>query len=74
MRYAGKVSDSLGAAGTLPNSVTVVNGPDLSRRKLDLWAYERGVKLDFIRTWKGLTENGLVKSFNGRLRDALLNT
>jgi len=74
MRYAGKVSDSLGAAGTLPNSVTVDNGPELSRRKLDPWGLR---ERDEARRYQNLerpTENGLVKSFNGRLRDALLNT
>jgi putative transposase len=30
------------------------------------------VKLDFIRPRK-LTENGLIESFNGRLRDECLN-
>jgi len=44
----------------------VDNGPEFSRWKLDLWAYERGVKLDFIRDLERPTENGLVKSVNGR--------
>ena len=70
---AGKVSDSLDAAGGLPESITVDNGPEFSGRVLDLWAYRRGVKLDFIRPGKP-TENGFVESFNGRLRDELLNT
>jgi putative transposase len=40
---------------------------------LDAWAYERRVHLDFIRPGKP-TENGYIESFNGRLRDELLNT
>lgn len=40
---------------------------------LDRWAYERGVTLDFSRPGKP-TDNGLVESFNGRLRDECLDT
>ena len=39
---------------------------------LDIWAYQRGVKLDFIRPGKPV-ENGYVESFNGKLRDECLN-
>ena len=39
---------------------------------LDEWCYFRGVKLDFIRPGKP-TENGMIESFNGRLRDECLN-
>ena len=40
---------------------------------LDAWAYARGIHLDFIRPGKP-TENGYIESFNGKLRDELLNT
>ena len=36
------------------------------------WAYENGVTLDFSRPGKP-TDNALVESFNGRLRDECLN-
>lgn len=36
------------------------------------WAWQRGVQLDFIRRGKPV-ENGLIESFNGRLRDECLN-
>jgi putative transposase len=39
---------------------------------MDVWAYQHGVKLDFIRPGRP-TENGYVESFNGRLRDECLN-
>ena len=39
---------------------------------LDEWCFWRGVELDFIRPGKP-TENGLIESFNGRLRDECLN-
>ena len=39
---------------------------------LNDWAYRRGVKLDYTRPGKP-TDNGLIESFNGRLRDEFLN-
>ncbi len=39
---------------------------------MDARAYRRGVRLDFIRPGKPV-ENGFIESFNGRLRDELLN-
>ena len=40
---------------------------------MDEWAYGHGIELDFIRPGKPV-ENGYIESFNGRLRDELLNT
>jgi len=39
---------------------------------LDLWAYFNGVKLDFSRPGKP-TDDAVIESFNGRLRDECLN-
>ena len=39
---------------------------------MDNWAYERGVELDFGRVGKP-TDNVMVESFNGRLRQDCLN-
>jgi putative transposase len=39
---------------------------------MDSWAYHRGVQLQFIRPGKPV-ENAFIESFNGRLRDELLN-
>jgi putative transposase len=36
------------------------------------WAYDRGVKLHFIRPGKP-TENAFIESFNSRLREECLN-
>lgn len=36
------------------------------------WAYRRGVKLDYTRRGKP-TDDGLIESFNGRLRDEFPN-
>ena len=39
---------------------------------LDAWAYEAGVRLNFIRPGKPV-ENAYIESFNGRFRDECLN-
>src|SRR3546814_6101284 len=41
-------------------------------RDLDLWAYQRGVILDFSRPGKP-TDNTFIEAFNGRLRAECLN-
>jgi len=56
----------------LPIAITVDHGTEFTSKTLDEWCYLRGVKLDFIRPGKP-TENGLIESFNGRLRDECLN-
>jgi putative transposase len=58
-------------AGT-PVSITVDHGTEFTSKVLEEWAYQRGVKLDFIHPGKP-TENGHIESFNGRLRDECLN-
>ena len=45
---------------------------EFTSKALEDWAYQRGVKLDFIHPGKP-TENGHIESFNGRLRDECLN-
>ena len=55
-----------------PESVTMDNGTEFQSRAMDAWAYERDVRLDFIRPGKPV-DNGLIESFNGRLRDECLN-
>ena len=42
------------------------------RLALDEWAYKRSVKLDYTRPGKP-TDNELIESLNGRLRDEFLN-
>jgi len=55
-----------------PKSITVDNGTEFCSRVVDAWAYRNRVKLDFIRPGRPV-ENGLIESFNGRLRDECLN-
>ena len=72
---AFQVTEALDALVRLrgrPKSLRVDNGPAFAGRMLDQWAYENGVTLDFSRPGKP-TDNALVESFNGRLRDECLN-
>jgi putative transposase len=55
-----------------PKIITVDNGSEFYSKEMDSWAYRRGVQLDFIRPGKPV-ENGYIESFNGKLRDELLN-
>ncbi|MFC3686021.1 integrase core domain-containing protein [Hydrogenophaga luteola] len=55
-----------------PKAITVDNGTEFTSKALDEWAYRRGIKLDYTRPGKP-TDNGLIESFNGRLRDEFLN-
>ena len=55
-----------------PQSIRVDNGPEFISRSLDLWAYFNSVKLDFSRPGKP-TDNAVIESFNGRLREECLN-
>jgi putative transposase len=56
----------------LPEVITIDNGPEFTGKKLDEWAYRRGVILNFIRPGKPV-ENAFAESFIGRLRDECLN-
>ena len=56
----------------IPKQINVDNGPEFISKELDLWAYSRGVKLDFSRSCKP-TDNAFIESFNGRFREECLN-
>ena len=55
-----------------PTEIVMDNGPELTSRRLDQWAYERGIALRFIEPGKSV-QNAVMESFNGRLRDECLN-
>jgi putative transposase len=67
------VLERIAEARGLPETITVDNGPEFVGKALDSWAYQKGVKLNFIRPGKPI-ENAYAESFNGRLRDECLNT
>ena len=69
----GRVLDVIARRrGSYPSRLVLDNGPECTSKALDLWAYERGVDLVFIRPGKPI-ENCFVESFNGRFRDECLN-
>jgi putative transposase len=56
----------------LPKTIRVDNGPEFVSKELDLWAFMRGVTLDFSRPGKP-TDNAYIESFNGKFRAECLN-
>jgi putative transposase len=68
----GRALDGVLGEGPGPRSITVDHGTEFQSRALEVWAYRRGVQLDFIRPGKPV-ENAFIESFNGRLRDECLN-
>jgi putative transposase len=58
--------------GAQPQEIVLDNGPEMTSRALDQWAYERGIRLRFIAPGKPV-QNAYIESFNGRLRDECLN-
>lgn len=70
-RYHGKdVVDTLEQVTSvygLPKTIRVDNGPEFISKDLDLWAWSKGVTLDFSRPGRP-TDNAFVESFNGKVR------
>jgi putative transposase len=50
-----------------PATIRVDQGSEFVSRELDLWAYQRGVTLDFSRPGKP-TDNAFIEAFNGRFQ------
>jgi putative transposase len=48
------------------------NGSEFTGKAMDAWAFERGIKMDFIRPGKP-NENAFIESFNGKFRDECLS-
>jgi putative transposase len=65
------VLERLAATRGLPRSLVVDHGPEFVSRALDIWAYQHGVELAFIRPGKPV-ENAYVESFHSRFRDECL--
>lgn len=55
-----------------PQSIRVDQGSAFISRDLDLWAYARGVILDFSRPGKP-TDNAFAEAFNSRVRAECMN-
>ena len=71
-RMARVLDRVIAERGAQPEEIVMDNGPEMTSRALDQWAYERGVKLRFIAPGKPV-QNCYIESFNGRLRDECLN-
>jgi putative transposase len=71
----GDVVETLERVGRIcgfPKIIRVDHGSEFVSRELDLWAYTRGVTLDFSRPGKP-TDNAFIESFNGKLRAECLS-
>jgi len=55
-----------------PKTIRLDNGSEFISKELDLWAYMRGVTLDFSRPGKP-TDNAFIESLNGKFRAECLN-
>ena len=67
-----RVLEQLRERRGLPEILVTDNGPEFAGQALDVWAYERGVKLRFIEPGKPV-QNAYIESFNGKMRDECLN-
>jgi len=71
-RRVVRVLERLAGERGAPDEIVLDNGPELTGKVLDQWAYERGVLLRFIEPGKPI-QNAFVESFQGRLRDECLD-
>ena len=71
-RMARVLDRVIAERGAQPEEIVMDNGPEMTSRALDQWAYERGIKLRFIVPGKPV-QNAFIESFIGRLRDECLN-
>lgn len=67
-----RVAEVLSRLRHKPSIIRIDNGPEFISKALDIWAYNNGVRLLFIRPGKP-TENGFIESFNGKLREECLS-
>lgn len=71
-RHVIAALDALAGTRGLPQTIAVDNGTEFTSQALDVWAEQRGVRLDFSRPGKP-NDNAFIESFNSRLRDECLN-
>jgi putative transposase len=67
-----EVMDRLVAERGAPERLQCDNGSEFVSKVMDRWAYENGVTIHFSRPGKP-TDNAMIESFNGTLRDECLN-
>lgn len=66
------VARALDGLSQLPKIFNIDNGSEFTGKAMDQWAFDKGIKLDFIRPGKP-NENAFIESFNGKLRNECLN-
>ena len=67
-----RVLERLRSVRGLPAVIQADNGPELRGRVLDPWAYDNGVRRQFIEPGKPI-QHAHIESFNARLREEGLN-
>ena len=67
-----RMFDRVALSRSLPPTIKSDNGSEFTSAKLLKWSGDTGVELHFIEPGKP-NQNAVVESFNGRLRDELLN-
>ena len=71
-RVARELDDIIRRRGRRPDAIVSDNGTELTSNAILNWANETGVGWHYIAPGKP-QQNGFIESFNGRLRDELLN-
>jgi len=71
-RVARELDDTIRRRGRRPETIVSDNGTELTSNAILSWADETGVGWHYIAPGKP-QQNGFIESFNGRLRDELLN-
>ena len=66
------VLDRASETAGYPSAIRLDNGPEFVSKEVDLWAFMRGVTLDFSRPGKP-TDNAYIESLNGKFRAKCLN-
>lgn len=64
--------DRVCRARGFPEAIICDNGSEFVSKAMDQWAFDKNVKLNFIRPGKPI-ENAFIESFNGKLRVSCLN-
>jgi len=68
-----KTLERVGREVGYPKTIRLDNGSEFISKERDLWAFMRGVTLDFSRPGKP-TDNAFIESLNGKFRAECLNT
>ncbi len=64
--------EELAQSRSMPKSIIMDNGTELTSKAMFFWSQRTGIKLNFIQPGKP-TQNAFVESFNGKFRDGCLN-